>query len=825
MAEVLNKERTMLDRVLTIKPTARVERLRQRYLNTRNKAVNDIGRIVTKVMKETEGEPIVTRRAKAFAATVRGVPINIYHDELLVGWIFSEPRGTEVPVERGFGLEKELDTLSTREYMPFLISDEDKRELREEIFPYWKARGNYTARNFQLLPPEVKNSLFVDPNDSSSAGSGIRGFSGVQAMRFMAHFTAGYEKVLEKGFLGIKRDAEERLARLDLADPEDLRKIPFLKAVIMAMEAAAEIGERFAAKTRELAETEKDARRKTELLKIAEACDWIPANPARTFSEALQSVWFTHILHGWEVSATGGTSPGRADQYLYPYYEKDMQEGRITKEEAQELIDCWFMRHSQYLSLTSLEFAHSAYGHSPGHHIDVGGLKADGSDATNELSYMFIEAMMHTPGMVEPTLGLLVHSKTPDDLLIKGCQLTSLGGGYPMFINHDVIVANLLSRGTVGGPPVTIEIARRFGSSSGCIEPTVNNMDSGFTQARLNAPQVLEFVLTNGWSRIHHKKMGLETGDPRQFKSFEEVREAFKKQLDWLIRCYAIALNIQEMTLAETDSTVYQSALTEDCIEKGISKEKGGARYNFGPAITACGAVDVGDSLAAIKKLVFDDRKITMDQLCDALDKNFEGYDELRRMLLKAPKYGNDDDYADEQVAWVMRVYSGEVLKQKNLRGGHMLSKQIPLSTFIPQGKVVGALPSGRSAGEPLSDGVSPTRGSDIRGPTAVLKSVGKINATEVSRLGQTLNMRIGPAVFKDGSGFERLADLLRVFIDEKIHHIQINVVSSDTLKAAQREPDKYNDLVVKVAGYNAYFTTLPKSLQDAVIARTEHGL
>ena len=222
---------------------------------------------------------------------------------------------------------------------------------------------------------------------------------------------------------------------------------------------------------------------------------------------------------------------------------------------------------------------------------------------------------------------------------------------------------------------------------------------------------------------------------------------------------------------------------------------------------------------------MFDDKLITMDQLCDALDKNFEGYDELRRMLLKAPKYGNDDDYADEQVAWVMRVYSDEVLKQKNLRGGHMLSKQIPLSTFIPQGKVVGALPSGRSAGEPLSDGVSPTRGSDIKGPTAVIKSAGKINAAEVSRLGQTLNMRISPVVFEDRGGFKRLADLLRVFIDEKIHHIQINVVSSDTLRAAQREPDKYNDLVVKVAGYNAYFTMLPKSLQDAIIARTEHGL
>ena len=489
------------------------------------------------------------------------------------------------------------------------------------------------------------------------------------------------------------------------------------------------------------------------------------------------------------------------------------------------MLDCWFMRHSQYLSLTSTEYARAAFGHSPGHHIDVGGLKADGSDATNALSYMFIEAMMHTPGMVEPTLGLLVHSKTPDDLLIKGCQLTSLGGGYPMFINNEVVVANLLSRGTSGGPPIPIDIARIYGSSSGCLEPTVNNMDSGFTQTRLNAPQVLEYVLTNGWSRIHNAKMGLETGDPRQFKSFEEVKAAFEKQLVWLIRCYAIAQNIQEMTLAETDATVYQSALTEDCIEKGKSKEQGGARYNFGPGITACGSVDVGDSLTAIKKLVFDDCQITMDQLCDALDKNFRGFDELRRMLLKAPKYGNDDDYADEQVAWVMRVYSNEVLKQKNLRGGHMLSKQIPLSTFIPQGEVVGALPSGRTAGEPLSDGVSPTRGSDINGPTAVLKSVGKINATEVSRLGQTLNMRIAPAVFEDRGGFKRLADLLRVFIDEKIHHIQINVISSDTLRAAQTEPDKYNDLVVKVAGYNAYFTTLPKSLQDAIIARTVQGI
>jgi len=806
MVQVSEREETSREKVYTMQPTSRVERLRQRYLNTPNKAVIDIGRIVTRVMKETEGEPIAVRRAKAFAATVRGVPINIYPDELFVGWLFSVPRGTEFPSERGFGMEGELDTLSTREYTRFLITDEDKRELKEEILPYWRAR--------QYSPPV--------PAELRKAG-----ITAIAGGRWLPHISVNYEKVLKKGLLGVKEDAEERLARLDLTEPEDIKKIPFLEGVIMALEAAAEIGKRFAARARELAEGEEHSRRKAELLKIAEVCDWVPAKPARTFHEALQSVWFVHMLQGWEVSSHGGQSPGKVDQYAYPYYERDIRGGVITREEAQELLDCWFMRYSQMFTITSSERARHMSNHTPGHDVTVGGLKADGSDATNELSYMLVEAMMHTPGMVEPTLVLLVHSRTPEDLLIKACQLTSLGGGYPQFVNQDLMVHNLLARGELVGPPVTLEVAREFSTTNGCHHPTLAGMESGNVAGngigiRLpTVPAALEFTLTNGVRRSDNEKIGLETGDPRQFRSFDEFREAYSKQLARLVRVQRIAANIGDA--ATLQPTLFTSAVTEDCIENGMSKEEGGARYNTGQ-VGIVGTVDIGNSLAAVKRLVFDEKKITMDQLCQALDKNFEGYDDIRKMCLEAPKFGNDDDYADECVAWVTHLVTEETTKYKTTYGGRHLTGLTPLSGYIPAGLAVGALPSGRLASEPLADALSPTVGSDVEGPTAVVKSVGKVNNAEVSQ-GQTFNMRIDPAVFEREDGFKKLADLIRVFTDQKVDQIQINVVSSDTLRAAQREPDEYKDLVVKVAGYNARFVDLHRELQDTIIARTEHRM
>ena len=797
---MLDTRLDLRERLMATPVSPRVERLRERYLNTRNKAVTDAGRILTRSMRETEGEPLITRRAKAFAAVVRGVPINIYPDEFFVGWLWSEPRGTEISV-RHIGLERELDTLSTRKYTPFLIEDEDKRILKEEIFPYWQEHMYAPS-----LPPEAKSL-------------GVRAAAGTPVL---FHYVVNYEKVLKEGLVGIKLEAEARLDSLDLTDPENVNKIPFLEGVILALEAAAQIGERFAAKAKKLAQEEGNAKRISELLKIAAVCKRVPANPARTLYEALQSVWFIHMMVGWEVGFHGGQSPGRADQYLYPFYEGDIRAGRLAQEEAQELIDCWFMRYSQMFSIMPEGQAVFMSNHTSAHHIDVGGLRADGNDATNALSYMFIEAMMHTPGMVEPTLGLLVHSKTPEDLLIKACQLTALGGGYPQFINHDVLVDNLLSRGAAtGGSPVTLEIAREYGGCVGCHEPSLHTMESGWTASQSqHLAAHMECVLTNGWSRMSNKRRGLGTGDPRSFNTFEDVREAFRKQVVYKMKTGSVAANFGEQLL---QPTLFTSALTQDCIENGITREEGGARHSLG-AVSISGTVDVGNSLAAIKQLVFDEKRITMDRLCKALESDFVGFEDVHKMCLEAPKFGNDDDYVDEQVAWVTHLVAAEARKYKTTYGGTKFVVQVPLSSFVPLGLMVGALPSGRLAGAPVSDGVSPTCGTDVRGPTAILKSVGKINNAEVS-LSQTLNMRLDPVVFETDDGFKRMCDLIRVFVDQKVDHIQINVVSSDTLIAAQKTPEQHKDLVVKVAGYNARFVDLHKELQDSIIARTEHGL
>jgi formate C-acetyltransferase len=810
MVQVLERERTLRDKVITIEPTSRVEKLRQTYLNTPDKIVIAPLRIRTKNWQQTEGEPREIRQAKAFAAVVREMPINIYPDEPFVGWLFCEPRGSNLMAGQALAIESELDTISTREINPFLVSDVDKRELRETMVPYWRVHLDSPPP----FPEDIENSMY---------GGLPRGRKRYfRSGPTLVHWTAGYEKVLKKGIMGVKKDAEERIKRLDLTKPEDFKKLSFLSGVIIALEAAAEIGTRFASKAREMAELENDKERKKELLKIAEVCDWVPANPARTFYEAIQSVWFVHILHALDNENATGMGPGRPDQYMYPYYEKDITEGRITKEKAQELIDCWFMRYSQYYMIWRSDAG--SYGthtpHTPGHHLDVGGLKPDGTDASNALSYMFIEAMMHTKGMTEPTLGLLVHSRTPDDLLIKACQLTALGGGYPMFINQDLRVGNLLARNEImDGPPITLEIARK-GTGAGCHELVIPDMESGFNFTPLNLAMILDLTLSNGWNRVLNRQMGLKTGESKNFKIFDDVKKAFIKQMAWRLRKGIVSSHIAEMAL---QPKAFNSAMVEDCIEKGLSKEHGGARYNI-HSVQTWGRIDASNSLSAIKKLVFDDKKITMDQLCQALKNNFKDQKDIRKMCLEAPKYGNDDDYADKQVAWITHVVNEEAKKYKSTYGGCTVVTEVPSASYLALGWIVGALPSGRLAGAPLGEAASPTAGTAVNGPTAILKSAGKVNNADMNQ-GHTLNMRLDPAVFERDDGFKRLADFIRVFVDQKVDHIQINVVYSDTLRAAQREPEKYKDLTVKVAGYNARFVTLHKDLQETIIARTEHVL
>jgi formate C-acetyltransferase len=783
MAQVMNRptveKATSLERVLTSKPAPRIEELREAFLNTNPSVAIDRARIETRVMKETEGESVITRRAKVFAASAREMPIYIQPGQLLAGCIGGRPRCYNIVPGLTTAMRKARQAyiLGLREDLPYDDLSEDEKQELEGLTPYWKEQGRL-GKVFHY-----------------------------------GHNIHNHEKVVKKGFLGIKRDAEERLARLDLADAEDAAKVPFLEGVILAMEAAAEVGQRFAVLAREQAEQEPDATRKAELLEMAEVCDRVPANPARTFREALQSYYISYLLLHWEVIPSMGFSQGRVDQCLGPYYDADIREGRITPAEAQELIDCYLNYEGESSPIT------------------VGGVRPDGRDATNELSYLIIEGVMHTR-LPSPWLSVLVHSQMPDDLLFRACQLASLGTGQPQFVNNDIMVAQALARGTMGGPPITLEDARNS-SPQGCFELVIPGKDSGYLYYRMpNLAACMEFVMTNGKNRSGNGKEGspsryrpfegIETGDPAKFESFEEVQEAFRKQLAWMRRDVQIAGTNNERNIIEFTPTVYESALIEDCIEKGICREEGGAHYNFNNGGAVLASTDAGDSLTAIRKLVFEDRKITMAELCEALGHNFEGHEELHQMLLSAPKFGNDDDYADEQVAWVLHEWMSEFNKVTNLRGGVGCPGGSVMGAYVPEGAVTGALPSGRMAWEPLCDASSPGRGQDVNGPTAVVKSMGKIDNIEILG-GITFNLRLDPAIFKDGD-VERMAALVRTFVDQKIFHMQLNVVSSDTLVAAQKEPEKNRDLVVKVAGYNAFFTQLSKPLQDTIIARTQHA-
>ncbi len=804
-----------LNDIMASQPTPRVERLRAQYYREEMTLSAEADRIITREMKKTEGEPMIIRRGKAFCALVRELPTDIFQDEPFVGWLSGNPWVSYLNTEHGNAwTEKALDSLP--------MGEEDRKTLREEIIPYWKAQGKWertrAGRVKQLYTKEMADLLWpdgVDPVNRISSGFGP--ISEIHTKMHIGHCLPNFEKVLKKGLAGIAQEAQERIAKLNLADPEDLKKRIFLGAAAEALQAAAGIGARFAAEARKQAAGESDAKRKEELTAIAGICDHVPAHPARTFHEALQSLWFAHLLHWWETPELYAISPGRVDQYLYPYFRRDIDEGRLTQDGAQELIDCFLMRFGQ-------DAASYRATNGIAQHMDLGGLDDKGLDATNELSYMFLEGMMHTR-MVEPNVGVLLHSKTPEPFLIKACQLCSMGTGHPMFINQDTAVENLLARGTLGGRSVPLNLARQS-SAIGCTEPTVVNRSSGFlTGGYIGMATPLELVLHNGrLPFFKDKKIGLETGDPSSFQSFEEVKDAFRKQLAWLVEKMAGVINLCYQATAEMYPTIYQSALIDGCIESGRTREEGGALYNFGPCINTAGAVDVADSLAVIKKLVFDDKVVTLKELADALWANFKGHEDLRRKALKVPKFGNDDDFVDQMMAWLMNIFSQEVTKYKNTAGGHLLPLQIPLAGYVGVGKVVGALPSGRLAGEPFSDGISPTRGSDVNGPTAVLKSVGKMNHAEVC-LGQTLNMRIDPDTFRDRAGYKQLADLLRTFVDQKILHIQFNVVSSETLRAAQKDPAQYRDLLVRVSGYVAYYTRLPKALQDGIIARTEHRL
>jgi formate C-acetyltransferase len=793
----------------SLQASERVECLKRHHLALQNTASIDRLRIETRVLRETEREPMVIRRAKVFAAACAEMPIEILPDELIVGHSGVRPLCRDVIADdiakliKGRRLESLM--VDTIEYELKDFDPADQKELVEDIAPYWRGNGNWdlthTGSNIRALPDHLKELILINEDSFPPKQSLIYTPFFISGGHY-GHNSISYPEILEKGILGIKEEANEKLASVSYDDPSR----DFLEGTILALEAAIDIGNRYAVIARELARNEQNLSRKKELINIAEICEHVPANPARTFHEALQSIFMTQVLLNLESPNIFAQNPGRIDQYLYKYFEEDMNHLRLTPNGAQELLDCYLIKLNHV---------------NRGSHLALGGYRPDGRDATNKLSYMLIESMKHVR-LAHPFIGVLLHARTPDEFMIRAAELSALGTGHPVYINADILTTQMLARGNMGGAAVTLQLARTA-TPVGCYEPVFMGQDSGYMYGGyFNMAAVLELVLTNGYSRHYKRKIGLETGDPRSFVDFEAFKRAYRIQHAFMMKNFSDASNVFERVLAQVLPTPFESSLIKDCISKGKTREDGGARFNFKSVIGA-GSTDAGDSLSAIRQLVYEDKKITMDELCQALEDNFEGYECVQQMLNNAPKFGNDDDYADEQVAWVSHVFAEDVSKQENTRGGHAVPMGAPLQYYVFGGWVVGALPSGRKAGQPLSDAWSPCAGCDVNGPTAILCSMGKIDNAELTA-GVTLNMRFDPSIFTMRDGFHRFINFVRGLLDQGVFHVQFNMITTATLLQAQKEPEKYRDLIVKVAGYSAYFTQLKTQMQEGIIRRTMHN-
>lgn len=791
-----------------VKLSERVYELRQRYLNWKGRVGYETALYWTQGYQESEGEPVIMRRASALKKLMENKTVLIHPGELIVGGIDKRPHSTQMfPDMNVMWIADELDIFPTRKYDPLDIDEETKRVYREEILPYWKGKTFeevWLARAERAAPEALKYGFRSCISDQ-----------GVVTFFTINHHLPDYKRVMEKGYAGIRQEVEEKMNSLDPTLPDYYDKVVFYKALLIVCEGMIKVGRRFADRAREMAEKEMDPGLKADFLKIAEVCDRVPAEPARNFHEALQTMYFTHFLSLNDAASIGF---GRLDQYLLPWYKKDIESGNITEDQAQELLDCFFIKLAELQQLFSEEEAKYVAGARGANMICVGGVDEDGFDASNELSYMLLQAMCNVR-LGQPSVSVLWHPGMPERLAIKAAQLASLGTGHPSIFNMNRIVEILQEMG------LPLKEARR-GGILGCVEPSA---ESGTCMANtnfgyLNMGPMMEFALTQGVWRQNNEQMGYPTPDPRSFTSFDQVMEAFRKQVEHAVARHITLGQITEKLHVEMDPDPFADLLYDECVEKGKDLYAGGTKYTFGPAILFTGVADVINSLAAIQYLVFDEKKLKWDELLDALASDFSGErgEQIRQMCMQAPKYGNGDPYVDMIGRECMRYPGLETAKHKSHQGHAWRAAVIPLVTIHPFGLVTGALPSGRKAGEPLAEGCSPKQGTDVNGPTAALMSAAALDHSMFLD-GTQLNMKFSPATLKDRRGLMNLVALIKTFMAKGGYHVQFNVISSETLMAAQEKPEEFKGLTVRVSGYNTYFTTLCKEVQDEIIARTEH--
>lgn len=835
--------------VADIPKTERIDRLKTRLYEKMPEIESARARLLTESYRMTEKEPIIIRRAKAFAHILENIPIIIREEELVVGSTTLAPRGCQTYPEFSFEwLEAEFDTVAERSADPFYISEQTKKEIREAD-SYWKGK---TTSELATSYMEPETLLAIDHNMFTPGNYFYNG---------VGHVTVQYEKVLAIGYEGIRAEAEKELAQCDVGDSNYAKKSRFLQAVMISCNAVITYAARYAALAEKEAEACRDAGRKKELLAIAANCRRVPAKGAESFYEACQSFWFVQQL--LQIESSGHSiSPGRFDQYMYPYYEKDRKNGKLTKEFAQELIDCIWLKLNDLNKCRDCVSAEGFAGYSLFQNLIAGGQNADGVDVTNDLSFMTIQASMHVQ-LPQPSFSVRVWNGSPHEFLIKAAELTRTGVGLPAYYNDEVIIPALINRG------LTMADAREY-NIIGCVEPQKAGKTEGWHDAAFfNMCRPLELVFSQGKDR--GTQIGVATKPVEEMTCFEEFYDAYKEQMNYMIRLLVNADNAIDVAHGERCPLPFLSSMVDDCMKRGLSVQEGGAVYNFtGPQ--GFGVANMADSLYAVKTLVFDEHKVTLKEYKEALATNYgkgltkdmignitsqiaaglqeagnqvgekeiaaimktvmetaeipavkENGERLLALIDQVPKFGNDIAEVDTFARDVAYTYTRPLQEYRNPRGGIFQAGLYPVSANVPLGAQTGATPDGRLAGTPVADGVSPSAGKDVNGPTAAANSVSRLDHYIASN-GTLFNQKFHPSALSGREGLEKFVALIRSYFDQKGSHMQFNVVSRETLLDAQKHPENYRHLVVRVAGYSALFTTLSRSLQDDIINRTEQG-
>jgi len=781
----------------------RIQALRELSVSTQPHIDMERAKSETETYKKYEGQLSVPElRGQVLYDYFASKTLYIGDGELIVGEKGDSPQASPTFPELCCHTVEDMHVMNDRELINFTVQEEDFTVQEEVMIPYWDKR---CIRNkiLRQMTPEWKKAYEC----------GI--FTEFMEQRGPGH-TVGSFKIYEKGFLDYKADIQAAIDELDfLNDKEALDKKNELEGMKIACDAIMVLGERYAAYARELAEKETDEKRKEELLQIAANCDVVPAHRPQTYWQAIQMYWFVHLGVTSELNPWDAYSPGRLDQHLNPFYEKDVEDGILDDEKALELLEClWVKFNNQPAppkvgitlkeSSTYTDFAN----------LNTGGITPDGENGVNNVSYLILDCMDEMR-LLQPSSNVQISKKTPQKFLKRACEISRKGWGQPAFYNTDAIIQELMNAGK------TLEDARR-GGTSGCVETGAFGNEAYILTGYFNIPKIFELTLNNGYDKMSDQQLGLELGYATDFKTYEELYDAFKKQMQYFIDIKIKGSNVIEKIYAEEMPVPFLSIITNDCISKGKDYNGGGARYNT-KYLQGVGIGTITDCLVAVKYNVFDKKTFTMEELMQALDDNFEGHERILNLVRnKTPKYGNDDDYADDIMKDVFEFYRSQVTGRPNMLGGMYRINMLPTTCHVYFGDVMMASPNGRLAHKPVSEGISPEKGADVNGPTAVVKSCAKMDHLQTG--GTLLNQKFTPSVVAGEEGLNQMANLIRTYFTMDGHHIQFNVIDKETLIKAQQNPEEYKDLIVRVAGYSDHFRNLSKALQDEIIERTEQS-